>query len=565
MNGAEALVKTLAAEGVETIFGISGGMVIPIHDVLYDRACGVKHILTRHEQGAAHMADGYARASGRVGVCMATSGPGATNLVTGIANASMDSVPIVAITGQVRTTAMGKDAFQETDITGITLPIVKHSYLLKRSEDVARVVHEAFYVARTGRPGPVVIDIPWDVSMGQIDWQEPTLANLRGYRVPGVPDPDAVRAAAQAINAAERPLLYIGGGVITAGASELVRALADKCSLFVTNTLLGKGGFPETHERSLGMLGMHGTAYGNYAMHHCDLIVAVGARFDDRVTGKLETFAPEAKVVHIDVDVAEIGKSVSVDYPIAGNAGEALELLIEQVEPRERGVWEDRLAAWKGDHPLHYPPSESGHPRPQHVAKRLFELTEGAAICATDVGQHQMWAAQYYLCDRPRQFLSSGGLGTMGFGFPAAIGAKVACPEDEVILMAGDGSIQMNIQELATAVRERLAVKVFVFNNGWLGMVRQWQDLMFERRYAGVDLECNPDFVKLAEAYGAVGLRAEREDQLDDVIREALAVEDGPCLVDVHVEPEENVFPMIAAGKTVEEMWLGDPREGAEA
>ena len=561
MKGAEALVKALAAEGVDRIFGISGGMVIPIHDVLYDEPYGVKHVLTRHEQGAAHMADGYARASGKVGVCMATSGPGATNLVTGIANASMDSVPIVAITGQVRTTSMGKDAFQETDITGITLPIVKHSYLLKQSADVARVVHEAFHVARTGRPGPVLIDIPWDVSMGEIEWEEPTLANLRGYRLPGTPDAAAVAAAAQAINEAERPLLYIGGGVITSEASGAVRELADKCSLFVTNTLLGKGGFPETHQRSLGMLGMHGTAYGNYAMHNCDLIIAVGARFDDRVTGSLETFAPNARVVHIDIDAAEIGKSVAVDYPITGNAKEALEMLIEAVDAREPTAWEEQLAQWKAEHPLSFPPPENGRPRPQQVVQRLFELTGGKAICVTSVGQHQMWAAQYYLCDRARQFVSSGGLGTMGFGFPAAIGAKVARPDDQVIAIVGDGSFQMNLQELATAVREKLAVKVFIFNNGWLGMVRQWQDLLFDRRYAGVDLECNPDFVKLAEAYGAAGLRVEHEEQLDDAINEALAVEDVPCVVDIQIEAEENVFPMIPAGKTVDEMWLGDPRE----
>ncbi len=564
MKGAEALLKALAGEGVDTIFGISGGAVIPIHDALYDNPYGIRHILTRHEQGAAHMADGYARATGKVGVCMATSGPGATNLVTGIATANMDSVPIVAITGQVKRPAIGKDAFQETDIVGITMPIVKHSYLVQDPQAIPDIIHEAFYIAGTGRPGPVLIDMPSDVSMSEIEWEEPRLDNLRGYRVPRKPNARQIKEAAALIGQSQRPLLYIGGGVITAGAHEEVRALADKCGLWVTNTLLGKGGFPETDARSLGMLGMHGTAYANKAMHHCDLIIAVGARFDDRVTGDLERFAPEAAVIHIDVDPAEIGKSVHPNVPIVGDAKQALAMLVEAVQPREGGEWERTLAQWKSDNPLSYEDSEEGL-KPQYVVQRLFERTRGEAVLVTDVGQHQMWAAQYYLTSQPRHFLSSGGLGTMGYGLPAALGAQVGCPDALVVLIAGDGSIQMNIQELATACREQLPVKVFIFNNGWLGMVRQWQELLFERRYAGVDLCCSPDFVALAEAYGVKGLRARRKQELEDVISAALEVRDTTCVVDIQIEPEENVFPMIPAGKSAEDIWLEDPGKGGPA
>ncbi|HJN14808.1 MAG TPA: biosynthetic-type acetolactate synthase large subunit, partial [Armatimonadota bacterium] len=473
MNGAQALLKVLKEQGVEVIFGIPGGVTIPVYDALYDEP-DLRHILVRHEQAAAIAAEGYARRSGKVGVCCATSGPGATNLVTGLADAMMDSIPMVAITGQVKTPAIGRDAFQEADVTGITNPITKNNRLIKRPEDLIGTVREAFYLASSGRQGPCLVDLPMDISMAEVDWyDEPTNGNfdLEGYNPPGEGDPQAVEAAAKLIAESEKPLLYVGGGVVSANGRDEIRALAKKTDIYVVNTLLGKGAFPETDSQSLGMPGMHGTAYASYAINHCDLMIAVGARFDDRVTGDLKTFAPGAKVIHIDVDPAEIGKNRDADVGILGDAKLVLAQMVEAVDERKRGAWEDHLDEYRAEHPLFIPACEGVYP--QYVVNEIFNVTNGEAIVATEVGQHQMWAAQLYRCAEPRQFLSSGGLGAMGFGFPAAIGAQVASPDMPVFNIAGDGSIQMNIQELATCVHEKLPIKVAILNNGTLGMVRQ--------------------------------------------------------------------------------------------
>ena len=554
MTGAQALMECLRREGVEIIFGYPGGVLLPIYDALYD-VKDIKHVLVRHEQGAAHAADGYARASGKVGVCLATSGPGATNLVTGIATAYMDSIPMVAITGQVPTFAIGKDAFQEADITGITMPITKHNYLVTSTADLPRMMKEAFHIARTGRPGPVLVDIPRDVSAGTLEFAYPEKVELRGYRPTRTGHPKMIERAAEMINAAERPVVYGGGGVCLAMAHEELLALAEHADIPVTMTLMGKGGFPDEHELCLGMPGMHGTAYANYALHEADLIIAVGTRFDDRVTGKLDMFAPSAKFIHVDVDPAEIGKNVSVALPIVGDVKHVLAALLKRVTAKQHPEWHQTILKWKKQYPMRW--KDGDCVKPQYVIQEIYKATKGEAIVTTEVGQNQMWAAQFYPCREPRQFISSGGLGTMGYGLPAAIGAQFARPDRVVWDIAGDGSIQMNIQEMATAVANKLPVKIAVLNNGYLGMVRQWQTLFYHNRLSFVDLNVGtPDFVKLAEAYGAVGLRVTETSEVKKAIRHALAVKDRPCLIDFVVCREENVMPMVPSGGTVNEMLL---------
>ena len=552
LTGAQALLESLRQEGVETIFGYPGGVLLPIYDCFPN--CGIRHILVRHEQGAAHAADGYARASGKVGVCMATSGPGATNLVTGLATANMDSVPIVAITGQVPTAAVGKDSFQEADITGITMPITKHNWMVTDINDVPTVIKQAFYIARSGRPGPVLIDFPRDVAQATTEFKYPDKVGLRGFRPAGKGHAGMIKRAADLIQQAERPVIYAGGGVIASGAEKGLAAFARLINAPVTTTLMGKGAFPETDPLSLGMPGMHGTAYANYALNEADLIVAVGCRFDDRVTGKLDTFAPKARFIHIDVDPAEIGKSVQIDVPIVGDAKAVLADLVKRVSAQDREAWHETVEGWKKKYPLRF---KGDGLKPQYVVQQIYEATQGEAIIATEVGQNQMWAAQYYLCDRPRQFLSSGGLGTMGYGFPAAIGAQVARPDAVVWDIAGDGSIQMNIQELATAVVNKLPVKVAILNNGYLGMVRQWQELFYDRNYSETDIgQGIPDFVKVAEAYGAVGLRVTKKSEVRPAIEQALEIKDRPCFIDFQVTREENVVPMVPAGGSIDEMMV---------
>jgi len=551
MTGAHALIESLRQEGVEVIFGYPGGAVLAIYDVLYDTK-DIRHILVRHEQGAAHAADGYARASGRVGVCMATSGPGATNLVTGIATAYMDSVPIVAITGQVPTYAIGKDAFQEADITGITLPITKHNYLVTKVKDLPHVIKEAFHIARTGRPGPVVVDLPRDVQSAELDFEYPDKVELRGYRPTRTGHAKMIERAAELINSAQRPMIYGGGGVNAADAQKELVKLAEKADMPVTMTLLGKGGFPEDHDLYLGMPGMHGTAYANYALHEADVILAVATRFDDRVTGKLDMFARGAKFIHIDIDPAEIGKNVLPLVPIVGDVRIVLNALEKKVDATKHMEWRARIEQWKQQYPLSW---KGDGLKPQYVIQEIHRATNGEAIIVTEVGQNQMWAAQWYPCKRTRQFISSGGLGTMGYGFPAAIGAQIAHPDQVVWDIAGDGSIQMNIQEMATAVTYQVPVKIAVLNNGYLGMVRQWQTLFFRNRLSHTDIATGtPDFVKLAQAYGAVGLRATAESEAKPAIEQAMAIHDRPCLIDFQVVREENVMPMVPAGGTVDDM-----------
>jgi len=554
-KGAEVFIDALVAEGVEVMFGYPGGAVIPVFDVLYDRT-DIRVILVRHEQAAAHAADGYARATGRVGVCIATSGPGATNLTTGIATANFDSVPVVAITGQVPTHLIGNDAFQEADATGITRSITKYNALLDDPRRIRRTVREAFHIASTGRPGPVLIDLPVDVQKAEVEDSGEAEIDLPGYK-PNLEGNDRqVRLAAEAINASERPVLYVGGGVIIAGATTELRELAEKGQIPVTMTLLGLGAFPGDHDLSLCMLGMHGTAYANYAIQHADLIIAVGARFDDRVTGKLDAFAPQVeRLIHIDIDPASISKNVRVDIPIQGDAKNVLGKLLPLVEPRQREEWLAQVGEWKRQFPLTYD-RECDELKPQYVVEQIHEVTGGEAIITTEVGQNQMWAAQFYIYRRPRQLLASGGLGTMGYGFPAAIGAQVGCPDRVVFDIAGDGSIQMNIQELATAVANELPVNVAILNNGYLGMVRQWQELFFDRRYSHTHLVGNPDFVKVAEAYGATGIRVERKEQVRPALERAVAAS-GPVFIDFRVAPEENVFPMVPAGEAIDQMISG--------
>lgn len=549
MNGAQILVECLKREGVKAIFGYPGGVVLPLFDQLYDS--DIKFILTRHEQGAAHAADGYSRSTGRTGVCLATSGPGATNLVTGIATAYMDSIPLVAITGQVKTFLIGSDAFQEADITGISRPITKHNYLVKDVRDLALIVREAFFIASTGRPGPVLIDVPVDVQQAETEFIWPEKVEIRGYKPTYFGHPGQIKKAAKLISQAKMPVIYAGGGVITSGASCELRELAEKIKAPVTMTLMGLGGFPGTHELSLGMLGMHGTAYANHAIMESDLIIAVGARFDDRVTGRLDVFAPHAKIIHIDIDPASISKNVNVEVPVVGDAKNILGQLLEEIKKApETSGWLKTVEEWKKKHPLQY--KNDDKIKPQYVVEQIYEATKGDAIITTEVGQNQMWAAQWYKYLYPRSLISSGGLGTMGFGFPAAMGAKIGCPEKTVIDIAGDGSIQMNIQELATCVCNKINVKVAILNNGYLGMVRQWQELFYNRRYSHVCIY-GPDFVKLAESYGAAGILVTKKEEVRPAIDKALAI-DKTVFIDFRVEPEENVFPMVPAGKAINEI-----------
>ncbi|NLV20652.1 MAG: biosynthetic-type acetolactate synthase large subunit [Syntrophomonadaceae bacterium] len=561
LRGAEILLRCLQAEGVDVVFGYPGGQAITIYDALYDSP--IRHILVRHEQGAAHAADGYARATGKTGVCIATSGPGATNLVTGIANAYMDSIPMVVITGQVPTHMIGRDAFQEADITGIVLPITKHAFLVEKTEDVARVIKEAFYIANTNRPGPVLIDLPKDIMERTIEFTGPAQdINIRGYRVLKGYNSGQVLNAANLINAAQRPVIYAGGGVVASDAAEELLAVVEKMGIPVTTTLMGMGAFPGYNPLYLGMLGMHGTRYANYAIGECDVLIAMGVRFDDRVTGKIANFAPHAKVIHLDIDAAEIGKNVDVDVPIVGDVKEILQGLLPRLQPGpDLKEWHETIERWKDEYPLCYEGSTEGRIPPQHVIEKISELTNGEAIITTEVGQHQMWTSQYYKFRYPRSFISSGGLGTMGFGFPAAIGAKIACPDKTIIDIAGDGSIQMNIQELGTAVQYKLPVIICILNNHYLGMVRQWQGLFYGGRYSHTDMTQQPDFVKVAEAYGAVGIRVKCAEEVEEALQKALQVTDRPVVIDFWVDRNTNVYPMVPPGEALSNM-LGGEQDG---
>jgi acetolactate synthase I/II/III large subunit len=556
MRAVDAIMECLKAEGVDHVFGIPGGANLPTYDALYD--AGVRHVQCRHEQGAGHAAEGYAKASGKVGVALATSGPGATNLVTAIADAVMDSVPTVFLTGQVRTELIGTDGFQEADISGITMPIVKHSIMIQDAREIPKAIHEAFHVARTGRPGPVLVDVPQDLSRADIPYEPVTSVNLPGYQPTTEGNLKQIRLAAKALANARRPVIYGGGGIINADAAKEFRELVTSDRFPVTCTLMGLGAFPADQEQWLGMLGMHGTRTANYAMDEADLIVAIGARFDDRVTGKLSEFAPRAKFIHIDVDPAEISKNVPAHIPIVGDAKNIIPKLTAEYraldsDPTRLEGWWQRIKGWQEKHPLGYEDTSDGEIKPQYMVQAMFEATKGNAIVSSDVGQHQMWAAQWYGFTRPRQWINSGGLGTMGFGLPSAMGAKVACPDDDVVCLAGDGSLIMNIQELATCVDENIPVKIFLMNNGYLGMVRQWQELFWDRRYSSVKMGSSPDWVKLAEAFGARGMKIEDKKELVGGFKEALAM-DGPVLVDVRVTAEENCYPMIPAGQAARDM-----------
>jgi len=553
MKGAKILIESLIREGVEVIFGYPGGTVIPIFDCLYDSP--IKFILTRHEQAAAHAADGYARSTGKVGVCLSTSGPGATNLTTGIATAYMDSVPIIAITGQVKTSLIGNDAFQEADVTGITRSISKYNYLVKNVGDLAYTVKEAFYLANTGRPGPIVIDLPVDVQIQEADFNYPDKIEMRSYNPTHYGHPGQIKKVLKYIYAAKKPVIIAGGGILISEAHNELLKFAEKSKIPVSTTLMGLGGFPSTNDLSLGMPGMHGTVYANMAITESDLLVSVGSRFDDRVTGKLDAFAPEAKIIHVDIDPTSISKNIKVDVPIVGDAKNILGQLTEEMKESklsDLSKWHKRIKDWKKKHPLTYKKKNSGKIKPQHVIEEIYNQTKGKAIIVTEVGQNQMWASQFYKYDYPRRFLSSGGLGTMGYGFPAAIGAKIANPKREVIVIAGDGSIQMNIQELATLSTYNIKVKIIILNNGYLGMVRQWQELFYNRRYSGTPLK-NPDFVKIAQGYGIKGVRVKKVSDVKGKVKEILSAKTS-VLADFRIEPEENVFPMVPAGEAINRM-----------
>lgn len=570
-TGAQIIVDTLVQEGVEYVFGYPGGVVIPIFDVLYDTK-ELSFILTRHEQAAAHAADGYARATGRVGVCLATSGPGATNLMTGIATAFLDSIPMVAITGQVSTPLLGTDAFQEADIVGMSRPITKHNFLVKSIQDLPMIMKQAFYIAKTGRPGPVLVDIPVDISKGTLEnYEYPKEVSMRSYKPNVIGHTLQIKRAAEAIANAKKPLIYAGGGVILSGAENELKYLAEFTNIPVTTTLMGLGGFPGDHELFIGMPGMHGSKAANYALQECDLIISVGARFDDRVTGYVAKFAPNASIIHMDIDPAAISKIIKVDIPVVGDARNILTELNKIIKPRSKDAWNDEVRGWMGDALFTYPKSTEML-KPQAIIEALYKETKGEAIITTEVGQHQMWAAQYYLFKKPRMFLTSGGLGTMGFGMPAAMGAALAFPDRIVVDIAGDGSIQMNIQELATLSVDQIPVKILILNNGYLGMVRQWQELFYDKRYSNTCLKgghfCDcpgldkctrkyvPDFVKLAESYFIPAFRAEKPSEMMDVLRKGLYTK-GPALMEFVVAPEENVFPMVPSGKPINEILEG--------
>jgi acetolactate synthase-1/2/3 large subunit len=554
LTGAEILWESLALEGVEVVFGYPGGAIMPAYDAMLKAR--VRHVLVRHEQGASHMADGYARASGKVGVCMATSGPGATNLVTGIATAMLDSIPMVCVTGQVASKYIGSDAFQETDITGVTLPITKHNYLVTRAADIAPTLRQAFYVARSGRPGPVLVDITKDAQQASTEfvWDDGPV-RLPGYRPEHRPRPEDVLRAIELINSSERPVIFAGHGIIAASASALLLELVEKSGIPVASTLLGLGGFPATHPLCLGMMGMHGEAWVNTAIQEADLIIALGMRFDDRVTGKLETYATKAKKIHCELDPAEINKNVRADVAIVGDVGDALRGLVPGVKPRDRAGWARRIHELKGDsavRDIQTMPYSGGSLFAAHVMHDLWRITEGKALVVTDVGQHQMWEAQYYKHDYPRKLITSGGLGTMGFALPAAIGAKFACPNEEVWVIVGDGGFQMTACELSTIAQEGLKIHVAVINNGFLGMVRQWQQFFYEGRYAATPLR-GPDFVKLADAHGLLGLRVTSREQIPDIVAKARASKDT-AVIDFRVEQEDSVYPMVPAGADLHDM-----------
>jgi len=559
LTGAQAVWESLVREGVDTLFGISGGAVIHLYHALPDYP--LHHVLMRHEQGAAHAADGYARATGKVGVCMATSGPGATNLVTGLATAQMDSVPVVAFTGQVATSYIGTDAFQETDITGITQPITKHNYLVTDVEELPAVIKEAFHIARTGRPGPVLIDIAKDVQAAEFEYEYPEEVNLPGYRIPQADLGDQLQEAAWMIDEAQRPLILAGHGVVLAGAEDELLALVEKGKLPVVTTLLGIGAMPETHPLCLGMCGMHGEAYANLALSEADLILTLGSRFDDRVTGPTDRFVKQAKLIQVDIDPAEIDKNVTVDLAIVGDLKDVLPALVPLIErgdkasdhKRTRPLWLARIQEWRGESAKRdIVEQETDEMAPQYVIRQIWEATQGQVIVVSDVGQNQMWEAQYFIHHHRRGLLSSGGLGTMGFALPAAIGAQIGCPDEQIWVTVGDGGFQMNAQELATVVQEKLPLKIAILNNGYLGMVRQWQQLFFEGRYSGTPL-LGPDFAKLAEAYGIASLTVREKSGVVPAVSKALAI-DGPVLIDFQVEQEENVYPMVAPGAPVHEM-----------
>ena len=562
ITGAEAIVKCLEEQGVDVIFGFPGGVIIDLFDEL--ERSSITNVLVRHEQAAVHAADAYGRVKGEVGVALVTSGPGATNTVTGIASAYCDSIPMVVFTGQVPTGLIGNDAFQEVDIIGITRPCTKHNYLVKDVNDLVPTIREAFHIARTGRPGPVLIDLPKDIVIGKLSFPKPKPIKMQTYRPTYEPHPGQIAKACKAILKAKKPVLYVGGGVIASNSNEELTELAKKLNIPVTMTLMGLGGFPGTDKLSMGMLGMHGTYFSNMAVSQCDLLIAVGARFDDRVTGKIDEFAPYAKIIHIDIDPTSISKNVSVDVPIVADCKYALTAMnrwfdvqddFDKKKQKDKvAPWLKEINQWKKKHPLGYV-DEGDIIKPQYVVQKLHELTKGNAIISTEVGQNQMWAAQFYHFNKPRTFLTSGGLGVMGYGFPAAIGAQMAAPKRTVIDVAGDGSIQMNIQELATAQQYKCPVKIAILNNGYLGMVRQWQELFYDKRYAGTDLEVSPDFVKLAEAYGAVGLRATKTSEVVPVIKEALKTK-NTVVMDFVIAREEGVFPMVPAGKATTEMLL---------
>jgi acetolactate synthase I/II/III large subunit len=562
MTGAQILLTMLKKEGVDTIFGFPGGVVLDIYDEIFKS--DMRHILVRHEQGAVHAADGYARASGKVGVCLVTSGPGATNTVTGIATAYMDSIPLVVITGQVPTHLIGNDAFQEVDIVGITRPCTKHNYLVKETKDLANIIREAFHIARSGRPGPVLIDIPKDVANSEIKFnpdENGEKIQIQSYNPTYKPNERQLKKVVEMIRKAHKPVLFGGGGIILSGGAQEFTRLARRTRIPVTATLMGLGGFPGSDPLWLGMPGMHGTYRANMSLGECDLLIGAGVRFDDRVTGKTDTFCANAKIVHIDIDPTSIRKNVDVTVPVVGDCKltlEALNSLLDETDldkvVAQHSAWIEKIQNWKDTQPLAYKQDDE-RIKPQFVVEKLFELTEGRAIITTEVGQNQMWAAQYYHFDEPNHFISSGGLGTMGFGLPAAIGAQIAYPDKLVVDIAGDGSIQMNIQEMATAVQHCLPVKVAILNNGFLGMVRQWQQLFYDRRYSCTTMDFSPDFAKLAEAFGAVGLRASKPSEVEPVLREAIATP-RPVIMDFVVDQEENVYPMVPAGKNITEMLL---------